>query len=111
MQKASRRCGAVGVCGTRKSYAHGYLATLHRSRPRALSKKFRTFGDFYPFYLSEHANRTSRRVPFFGTSVRFFFLLPASLDQEMWLGAVGVVVWGSFLAGGLFFFLLYNIPT
>src|SRR5258708_18377269 len=90
MQKASRRCGAVAVCGTRKSYAHGYLATLHRSRPRALSKKFRTFGDFYPFYLSEHANRTSRRLAFAGTRVAFCFLLSAHLAPKWWFVAAAL---------------------
>ncbi len=29
---------------------------------------FRTFGDFYPFYLGEHANRTCRRLHFTGTT-------------------------------------------
>src|SRR5258707_12209801 len=90
MQKASRRCGAVGVCGTRKSYAHGYLATLHRSRPRALSKKFRTFGDFYPFYLSEHANRTSRRPPFAGTSVALLLLIAPAWPQKGGVASVSL---------------------
>src|SRR5258708_29048807 len=104
MQKASRRCGAVAVCGTRKSYAHGYLATLHRSRPRALSKKFRTFGDFYPFYLSEHANRTSRRLHFSGTRGAFFFLIAAIVTQKWGLVAVALVQGGAGALGGHFFF-------
>jgi hypothetical protein len=32
-------------------------------------KSFRTFEDFHPFYLSEHTNRTSRRLHFVGTSI------------------------------------------
>lgn len=28
---------------------------------------YRSFRDFYPFYLSEHANRTSRRLHFAGS--------------------------------------------
>src|SRR5258708_37351546 len=104
MQKASRRCGAVAVCGTRKSYAHGYLATLHRSRPRALSKKFRTFGDFYPFYLSEHANRTSRRLDFSGNRGPFFLLLPALVAQQRGVGGVGLVLREPASGGGGCFF-------
>src|SRR5258708_13485856 len=108
MQKASRRCGAVAVCETRKSYAHGYLATLHRSRPRALNKKFRTFGDFYPFYLSEHANRTSRRLHFAGTSVAFVLLIAALVTQKWWLAAGALAPAYPLAAGGHFFFQLNN---
>ena len=38
---------------------------------------FRTFGDFYPFYLGEHANRTCRRLHFTGTSIAFALLITA----------------------------------
>ena len=31
--------------------------------------RIRTFADFYPFYLSEHANRVSRRLHFVGISI------------------------------------------
>ena len=30
---------------------------------------FNSFGQFYPFYLSEHADRTCRRLHFVGTSL------------------------------------------
>ena len=29
-------------------------------------KKFTTFAEFYPFYLSEHSHQTSRRLHFVG---------------------------------------------
>jgi len=32
-------------------------------------KNFRTFGEFYPFYLSEHQNETCRQLHFVGTSL------------------------------------------
>ena len=32
------------------------------------SQEFRSFTDFYPFYLSEHADRNCRRLHFVGTS-------------------------------------------
>jgi len=34
-----------------------------------MDKRFATFAEFYPFYLSEHANRTCRRLHFAGTSL------------------------------------------
>jgi hypothetical protein len=32
-------------------------------------KSFSRFADFYPFYLSEHANRTCRRLHFVGSTL------------------------------------------
>ena len=32
-------------------------------------KSFRSFAEFYPFYLGEHANRTCRRLHFLGSSL------------------------------------------
>ena len=32
-----------------------------------MSRRFASFREFYPFYLSEHANRTSRRLHFIGS--------------------------------------------
>ena len=31
---------------------------------------YRSFGEFYPFYLSQHADRTCRRLHFVGTTLR-----------------------------------------
>lgn len=33
------------------------------------SPRFKSFAEFYPFYLSEHQNRTCRRLHFFGSSL------------------------------------------
>jgi hypothetical protein len=33
------------------------------------AKHFASFREFYPYYLSEHANRTCRRLHFVGTSL------------------------------------------
>ena len=35
----------------------------------AAAQKYQRFADFYPFYLSEHANRTCRRLHFAGSSL------------------------------------------
>lgn len=32
-------------------------------------KSFRSFAEFYPFYLGEHANRTCRRLHFLGSTL------------------------------------------
>ena len=33
------------------------------------AKKFTTFREFYPFYLSEHSNQTCRRLHFVGSTL------------------------------------------
>jgi hypothetical protein len=37
-----------------------------------MSKKYNTFSEFYPFYLSQHANNICRRLHFVGS---FFIIL------------------------------------
>ena len=63
-----------------------------------------SFRDFYPFYLSEHSNRTCRRLHFVGTSVALLCALGAlgSLDPR-WLLA-GLVAGYLFAWIGHFFF-------
>jgi hypothetical protein len=67
-------------------------------------KQYRSFSDFYPFYLSEHNDRTCRRLHFAGT-----LLAVASLLFFIWtlnwkaLLAVILFGYGFAWAGHLFF--------
>ena len=46
---------------------------------------YRSFGDFYPFYLSQHANRTCRRLHFVATTLGLAAILLSFLgDWAMW---------------------------
>ena len=65
---------------------------------------FRTFADFYPFYLSEHANRISRRLHFVGTSIGAALLITALVTQLWWLVAVALIQGYAFAWVGHFFF-------
>jgi hypothetical protein len=48
--------------------------------------RFASFREFYPFYLSEHANRVSRRLHFAGSSLALGFVLLAVLRADaLWL--------------------------
>ena len=49
------------------------------------AKAFRSFAEFYPFYLSEHSNRTCRRLHFVGSTL--------SLACFGMLGATGSLLW------------------
>jgi len=67
-------------------------------------KHFHTFREFYPFYLSEHANGTSRRLHFAGTSIALALLIAAVATQTWWLAAVALVQGYAFAWVGHFFF-------
>jgi hypothetical protein len=67
-------------------------------------KAFRSFDDFYPFYLGEHANRTCRRLHFTGTSIAVVLLCTAVITQRWWLIAVAFLQGYAFAWIGHFFF-------
>lgn len=45
-------------------------------------QRFRSFREFYPFYLSEHLDSTCRILHFTGTSLFFVFLLAALITSK-----------------------------
>ena len=47
-------------------------------------RRFASFREFYPFYLSEHANRTSRRLHFIGSVGVLVLLSLAVADGDAW---------------------------
>ena len=51
-------------------------------------KEFKSFSDFWPFYLREHSNPRNRRLHFYGTAGTFVFLSFAVvfLDPRWLLG-------------------------
>ena len=57
-----------------------------------------------PFYLEEHANRTSRRLHFIGTSIALALLIAALVLQIGWLVALAIVQGYAFAWVGHFFF-------
>ena len=65
---------------------------------------FRSFGDFYPFYLGEHANLTCRRLHFIGTTIAAALLVASVLTHVWWLIAVAFVQGYAFAWVGHFFF-------
>jgi hypothetical protein len=52
---------------------------------------FARFADFYPFYLSEHSNRTNRRLHFLGTSLGVAALAHSLSTLNFWWLLAGVV--------------------
>ena len=65
---------------------------------------FRNFQEFYPFYLGEHANRTSRRLHVFGTSLAVLQFFAAVFMRAPELLLTGLLTGYAFAWIGHFFF-------
>jgi hypothetical protein len=63
----------------------------------------KTFKEFYPFYLSEHRNQTSRRLHFVGTTLGGIFLLHALSTLNFWWLLVGLLAGYGFAWAGHYF--------
>lgn len=70
----------------------------------AQAKRYASFSEFYPFYLSEHSNRTCRRLHFVGTSLGLACLLLAVGTLSGWWVLAGLVAGYAFAWVGHFFF-------
>ena len=73
-------------------------------------ERYKTFAEFYPFYLSEHENVVSRRLHFFGISIALVLLLAALATRNGWLLLVALVQGYAFAWVG-HFFLEHNRPA
>lgn len=57
--------------------------------------QFSSFREFYPFYLSEHSNRTSRRLHVVGSTLVLVVLLLALISGRLsWLWLMPVIGYG-----------------
>jgi hypothetical protein len=72
--------------------------------------RHRSFSEFYPFYLAEHAHPVSRRLHFLGTSIALALLL-AAVSLGSWKIAVVALVQGYMLAWIGHFFFEHNRPA
>jgi hypothetical protein len=66
--------------------------------------RFASFREFYPFYLSEHANRMSRRLHFIGScGVLVLIAIAIARGNAWWLLAALVCGYGFAWIGHFFF--------
>ena len=69
-----------------------------------MEKKYQSLKEFYPFYLTEHSNPTSRVLHFIGTGLVFIILLTAIIKQRwLLLAAIPFVGYGFAWVGHFFF--------
>ena len=55
------------------------------------SANFSTFREFYPFYLSEHGNRSCRRLHFVGSSLALGCIVSLILTGNPWWLLIGLL--------------------
>src|SRR5688572_5596962 len=74
------------------------------------STEFASFREFYPFYLQEHSNRTSRRLHVVGTSIAVLTLIGALVTRR-WHATALVPLAGYGFAWVGHFFFQHNHPA
>jgi len=67
-------------------------------------RRYESFGEFYPFYLSEHRDRTCRRLHFAGSLLVLACIAIAAFTRNLWwLAAAPVAGYGCAWIGHFFF--------
>lgn len=78
--------------------------TQHNASKQTPTANFRSFAEFYPYYLSEHINDTSRRLHYIGSLLVLAILAWVLLTQSWWwLLALPVAGYGFAWVGHFFF--------
>lgn len=75
-----------------------------------MEKKFKTYKDFWPFYLKEHSSTMNRKLHFVGTSLVFIILF-YSLWTQNWLLMIALPVVGYAFAWVGHFLVEKNRPA
>ena len=68
------------------------------------AKTYQSFAEFYPFYLSEHADRTCRRLHFAGSSLALVCLVALIYTRNPWWLLAGLLCGYGFAWIGHFVF-------
>jgi hypothetical protein len=68
------------------------------------ARRFATFREFYPFYLDEHRNATSRRLHVAGTAITLALAAYALASARWWLLPLAPVPGYAFAWVGHYFF-------
>lgn len=66
-------------------------------------ERYKTFAEFWPFYVSQHLNRTNRRMHFAGTSIVVFLIA-----HLLWM--LGVVLFEASVRG-FFFSIIFPVTA
>ncbi len=75
-----------------------------------MEKKYQTFKEFYPFYLSEHSHPINRLFHFVGTSIALTLLISGAFFK-MWIFGLLAIVSGYAFAWIGHFIIEKNRPA
>lgn len=67
-------------------------------------RRFKSFAEFYPFYLSEHADRSCRRLHFAGSTLSLLCVATAAVTLNPWWLLAGLLAGYAFAWIGHFGF-------
>lgn len=67
-------------------------------------ERYKSFNDFYPFYIHEHSNRTCRRIHVIGTGLVVIVLITALVTLNAWWLLLAPLIGYGFAWVGHFFF-------
>src|SRR5690606_4398781 len=90
--------------GSPAARARGILGTRQAAGREGPVKRFSSFSEFYPFYLQEHSNRTSRRLHFIGSCCVLLLVVLAVRELNPWWLLAALVCGYGFAWVGHFFF-------
>lgn len=76
----------------------------HKDPAGGAMSRFVNFRQFYPFYLSEHTNRTCRRLHFIGSSGVLIVIIAVLLGASPWWLLLAPVIGYGFAWTGHFVF-------
>jgi len=69
-----------------------------------MNARYSSFNEFYPYYLTQHADRRCRRAHFIGTSAALLALLAALLSgSALWIVAALVLGYGGAWVGHFYY--------
>lgn len=72
--------------------------------PAQPSERYRSFSEFYPFYIHEHSNRTCRRIHVVGSALVLVVLAVAIVTANpWWLLGMPLIGYGFAWVGHFFF--------
>ena len=69
-----------------------------------MKKQYQSLKEFYPFYLSQHQNKTSRMLHFIGTSLFIFIFFGSFIFHEVTILLFSPILAYGFAWIGHFFF-------
>jgi len=87
-----------------KTAKRGTVVNHNYTRKTKVPSGFKSFEEFYPFYLGEHSNETNRRLHLIGSTISILLVLSGVLSGNYFFVLGGIVQGYAWAWIGHFFF-------